>query len=90
LFEVWSDDYDSNTEPLTIGHYYYPYSDLPGPGHEGRHNWALNGAIDDVRIYDRALSSAEVYELNVVPVPGAFLLGMIGLSVAGVKLRKHA
>ncbi len=25
-----------------------------------------------------------------VPVPGAFLLGMIGLSVAGVKLRKHA
>ena len=26
----------------------------------------------------------------VVPVPGAFLLGMLGLSVAGVKLRKHA
>lgn len=25
-----------------------------------------------------------------VPVPGAFLLGMLGLSVAGVKLRKHA
>ena len=28
--------------------------------------------------------------LNVVPVPGAVILGMIGLSVAGVKLRKHA
>jgi len=28
--------------------------------------------------------------INVVPVPGAVLLGMIGLSVAGVKLRKHA
>ena len=27
---------------------------------------------------------------NYVPVPGAFLLGMLGLSVAGVKLRKHA
>jgi len=26
----------------------------------------------------------------VVPVPGAVLLGIIGLSVAGVKLRKHA
>ena len=26
----------------------------------------------------------------IVPVPGAFLLGMLGLSVAGVKLRKHA
>ena len=25
-----------------------------------------------------------------VPVPGAVLLGMLGLSVAGVKLRKHA
>ncbi|MBN2316013.1 MAG: hypothetical protein JXM79_18950 [Sedimentisphaerales bacterium] len=28
--------------------------------------------------------------LHVVPVPGAFLLGMLGLSVAGIKLRKHA
>lgn len=27
---------------------------------------------------------------NFTPVPGAFLLGMIGLSVAGIKLRKHA
>jgi len=27
---------------------------------------------------------------EVVPVPGAVLLGIIGLSVAGVKLRKHA
>ncbi|MBW2596394.1 MAG: hypothetical protein JRC93_10545 [Deltaproteobacteria bacterium] len=27
---------------------------------------------------------------NPVPVPGAVLLGMLGLSVAGVKLRKHA
>jgi len=29
-------------------------------------------------------------ELTVVPVPGAFILGMLGLSVAGLKLRKHA
>ena len=29
-------------------------------------------------------------ETPVVPVPGAFLLGMLGLSAAGVKLRKHA
>jgi hypothetical protein len=29
-------------------------------------------------------------DASVVPVPGAVLLGMIGLSVAGVKLRKHA
>lgn len=30
-----------------------------------------------------------IYE-NPVPVPGAVLLGMLGLSVVGVKLRKHA
>jgi len=29
-------------------------------------------------------------EPYIVPVPGALLLGMLGLSVAGVKLRKHA
>ena len=28
--------------------------------------------------------------LQAVPVPGAVLLGMLGLSVAGMKLRKHA
>lgn len=32
----------------------------------------------------------ELDNLAVVPVPGAFLLGMLGLSVAGVKLRKYA
>ena len=30
------------------------------------------------------------FQVNVVPVPGAVLLGMLGLSVAGVKLRKRA
>jgi len=30
------------------------------------------------------------FQVSVVPVPGAVLLGMIGLSVAGVKLRKRA
>ncbi len=29
-------------------------------------------------------------DLTMVPVPGAVLLGMLGLSVAGVKLRKYA
>ena len=29
-------------------------------------------------------------DVNVVPVPGAVLLGMLGLSAAGIKLRKHA
>ena len=29
-------------------------------------------------------------EGEMVPVPGAVLLAMLGLSLAGVKLRKHA
>ena len=29
-------------------------------------------------------------EFEAVPVPGAVLLGLLGLSVAGVKLRKRA
>ncbi|MHC4168830.1 MAG: hypothetical protein ACYSWQ_17920 [Planctomycetota bacterium] len=45
------------------------------------YNWTAGAGtgviyIDDVR-------------LSVIPAPGAVLLGMIGLSVAGVKLRKH-
>ena len=55
----------------------------------------FNGIIDNVRIYDRALSPSEIqelyaYESTPTPVPGAFLLGMLGLSVAGIKLRKHS
>ena len=46
---------------------------------------------------DQDLGDADYQDLVVeldlaapVPVPGAVLLGMLGLSVAGVKLRKHA
>ncbi len=56
--------YDSNTAALQIGHYYYPYAD----GHGGRNDVSLNGAIDDVRIYDRALSATEVGTLA-TPAP---------------------
>ena len=56
--------YESNTAALQIGHYYYPYS--------GRHDVSLNGAIDDVRIYNRALSAAEVEAL--VPEPATMSL----------------
>ena len=47
------------------------------------------GAIDDVRIYNRALSDDEINDLYVVPVPSTVLLGTIGLSFAGLKLRKR-
>ena len=37
-----------------------------------------------------AAAMAGSTEFTIVPVPGAFLLGMLGLSVAGWKLRKGA
>jgi len=48
----------------------------------------FNGPIDDVYIYSRALSAAEVKELSVVPVPGAALLGILGLGYSGLRLRR--
>ncbi len=35
-------------------------------------------------------ATINLVETEIVPLPGAVLLGMIGLSIAGVKLRKHA
>ncbi|MHC4597300.1 MAG: hypothetical protein ACYS19_20435 [Planctomycetota bacterium] len=35
-------------------------------------------------------SSGDAFHISVVPVPGAVLLGILGLSVVGIKLRKHA
>jgi hypothetical protein len=40
--------------------------------------------------YDPGLSEFAVAKLTVTPAPAAVLLGMLGLSVAGLKLRKYA
>ena len=39
---------------------------------------------------DPAESTPDTFHTSVVPVPGAVLLGILGLSAAGLKLRKHA
>jgi hypothetical protein len=44
----------------------------------------FKGLIDDVRIYDRALSAAEVAQLYAIPEPVTFIL----LGLGGVMLRK--
>jgi len=66
----------------------------------GTQSGALNNAyvnifstssFDAVRIMSTTGQYAfELDNLAVVPVPGAVLLGMLGLSVVGVKLRKRA
>jgi hypothetical protein len=35
-------------------------------------------------------SNPDIFHVSVVPVPAAVLLGILGLGVAGLKLRKHA
>lgn len=62
--DLVSEDYTShgfcsNEADLLIGSYWYPYDD----GHEGRTWCSLEGEIDDVRIYNRALSAEEVRSL---------------------------
>ena len=55
-------------------------------GDSGSEGQPLNGALDDVYIYDRALSASEVQALfSSVPEPSTSLLigiGLIGLSTS--------
>lgn len=50
----------------------------------------FDGLIDEVRVYDRVLSATEIEELAVisVPLPGAALLGMLGLVYSSRRLRR--
>ena len=52
-------------------------------------NTAFSG-LTDIGFEIRATKDTDVFHTSVVPVPGAILLGMLGLSVAGIKLRKFA
>jgi hypothetical protein len=49
----------------------------------------FEGSLDEIRLYDRALSTAEIQELVLIPTPGAVLLGTIGVSYAAWRLRKR-
>jgi len=47
----------------------------------------FKGTIDEVRIYDNALSEDEI--MAIVPTPSAFLLGSLGLTFSGWLLRRR-
>ena len=63
---------------------------------------AATGTTLDINIFDSGLATTSWLDagpggtaisgmqIQAVPVPGALLLGMLGLSSAGLKLRKHA
>jgi hypothetical protein len=55
------------------------YSTVTGIGFEMEYLRSANGG-----------RTGDDYSVSVVPVPGAVLLGVLGLSVVGVKLRKFA
>lgn len=78
---VWITDSDNNKygpdpRPDTLDYYPVYYDSVAKL-------WRLEGMLADAAIW-------EMDALAWVPVPGAVLLGLLGLSVAGIKLRKRA
>jgi len=69
--------------PYYIGAIYEPF------GASAPANWEFEGSIDEVRIYNRALSADEIRGLAVIPVPGAVVLAGIGASVVGWLRRRR-
>ena len=58
-------------------------------GGAGPANWEFEGSIDEVRIYNRALTPDEIRGLATIPVPGAVVLAGLGVSVVGWLRRRR-
>ena len=101
----WGGSGDGSGEPAGEGGHVTLYADhydgtwLGDVGFWGEDSDQLNGeqyvpinmivgALDFGNVCTN--SEYSVAGVEIVPVPGAVLLGMLGLSVAGLKLRKYA
>ena len=62
------------------------FSDLGGPATEAFANLTDIG----FKVQITGVGRSDDFHTSVVPVPGAVLLGILGLSAAGIKLRKFA
>jgi len=86
--------------PASDDHIYFPASMTSSTFYVGGNPYTLEilgfgpdaGSLLDEFISPEGTDNATLLwgEINLVPVPGAVLLGMLGLSAAGLKLRRFA
>jgi hypothetical protein len=57
------------TAPLTIG-------EAEGIGY-------FNGRLDELQLYNQALTAAQILQLASVPEPSSWILGMMGVGLVG-------